>query len=576
MKVFEGIDGGTITLIVIICIAVIGALFVAGFLFYKFYLQRKRCHKMLIEIQDKYEYSHSLLTGQNKTYIDRLEIISRTNLLYADVHSTYLKRAKEIKDIRDYQVNSAIVELTSYYEDNKIKEFKEKYKETYNLVLVFEEEVDNLNKDLVEVIRPEEEARQKALLIKEKLRRLKSEYVQNEANLAYIATSIDDVFTKIDEKFKEFDEDIENAHYDEANEILPGVEQVVDTLLGLIEIIPGLVTKVTEEIPNSVAAIMKRYRELLTEGKPLSHLKVEKKIADINESLENSKVDLKKFKIKDIQERNEIIEKTLSELNDEFDREIKAAEEFSNDDQRIINDFKIYEEKYVSINNNVEKFRKYYVIDEEHVELDYKIKKLLDEVAKDKRVLDNMTHGLNRYPYSQLLEQLRLVEKNTLELKEKIEQFSEYLTNLKNDCEAAYKNIEGKYFLFKRYEAIIRDIKISQTTLDYAPKFDECFDLIDSIYNILMQKPINVNLVNEKIKVLNDKSNSLINSIQEKINYKESAASNIMVANRERWKFGDVNNLVSQAETFYLSGEFENAEKMSASALENLANKDQN
>ena len=53
----------------------------------KFYFSIKRCRKTLDQLQGDYEYYHALLVGQDNSLIQRLEIISRTNLLYSDIHS---------------------------------------------------------------------------------------------------------------------------------------------------------------------------------------------------------------------------------------------------------------------------------------------------------------------------------------------------------------------------------------------------------------------------------------------------------------------------------------------------------
>ena len=143
MDIFAGLrilDAVNTDLIIII--SVIGAVVVVGIILFfvlnKFFLVRKRCNKTLKDLVKKYEYLHALLTGQDLQYIQRLEIISRTNLLYVDIHSSYFKRSKEIRDTIDVSVSNVLTDLGEYLEEKKYKEFKQYYKEHLGIIRQYE------------------------------------------------------------------------------------------------------------------------------------------------------------------------------------------------------------------------------------------------------------------------------------------------------------------------------------------------------------------------------------------------------------------------------------------------------
>ena len=68
--------------VIIAIIAGVVVLGVLGFLLYYFVISRNRIKHQVRELQKKYSYLDALLIGQDSQYIHRLEIISRTNLLY--------------------------------------------------------------------------------------------------------------------------------------------------------------------------------------------------------------------------------------------------------------------------------------------------------------------------------------------------------------------------------------------------------------------------------------------------------------------------------------------------------------
>ena len=94
----------TTLIVVIVLVSTLSIAFIGliVFLLNKFYFAKKRCHKMLNSLQSDYEYYHALLTGQDNSLIQRLEIISRTNLLCSHIHSSYFKRSKE-EILKGYQ-----------------------------------------------------------------------------------------------------------------------------------------------------------------------------------------------------------------------------------------------------------------------------------------------------------------------------------------------------------------------------------------------------------------------------------------------------------------------------------------
>ena len=72
-------------------IAVILILFV---LLYLFVFQKNKLRRQIRELDRRFEYLHALLIGQDAQYVKRLEIVSRTNLLYVDTHTRFLNCPK--------------------------------------------------------------------------------------------------------------------------------------------------------------------------------------------------------------------------------------------------------------------------------------------------------------------------------------------------------------------------------------------------------------------------------------------------------------------------------------------------
>ena len=405
---------------------------------------------------------------------------------------------------------------------------------------------------------------------KEKLRDVKSKFNFNENDLTFVASSFQQVFAKIDRKFNDFDDLVENANYDDAKSIIPEVDKVLNLLDKLIDEIPPLVKEVNENIPSKVKKLSEEYERIMKEGKPLTHLQVEVLVSQIDEALETERSNIKNLAVSHIKEETEEINRVIDELFEKFKKEEDAFIEFNEKKDPVINEFLNYDKELVKINNNITRFKKIYIIDEEHTNELTNIRNKVEEVSKDKRRLDQYMRNVEPYPYSELLDKLRLLENGTREISGRINSYNEYLISLKTDSETAFKNIRTKYDLLKEHEKIIRDFKVDKYIDYFKDRFDDCYALIDDISKILAKVPIDVNQVNQYQRELNDKTNNLVKEIQDLDNYKRLASEDILLVNRDRMKFAEINNLISQAETLYLSGDFKSAYDISEQALEKL------
>ena len=151
----------------------------------------------------------------------------------------------------------------------------------------------------------------------------------------------------------------------------------------------------------------------------------------------------------------------------------------------------------------------------------------------------------------------------------------DYLLNLKVDCETAYNNNKTKYETLKVNESIIRDLKNNEISELFKPKFDECYSFLDEIAQILKTVPIDVNLVNSISTELNEKTNNLVKDVQDITTYRNLATENIVLINRDRMKFAEINNIISQAETLFKDGNYRASYEMSQTALQKLLSRNQ-
>lgn len=549
-------DTGKIIIFVVIGLVITILLITGVFLFDKYYFRKRRCKAQLKVMTRKYDYLNSLLTGQDFQYVQRIEIISRTNLLYSDIYSAYLKRYNSIRDNEEKDVENIIGELNRLLDKSNNKEFKKVYRKAQVILGNYEELVNKFNNDLLGVIKPEEDARQNSLVLKDRFREVKSKYNLKEDELMFVSQTFNKVFSLIDEKFTKFESLIETADYEDANNILPEISDVLKVCDKLIDSMPILIKRCNEIIPNELNALKEHYDKLIGEDFPLKHVGFEKIYASVNEGLKAIKEDLVELKTANIDNKLNDLEDLIKHAEELFVKEENAAKEYNERVEDIYSAFNNLETEFIKVRNNMIKYSKYYIVDDVHQEELKDIQKELDDVSKDKRRLDMYVHSLEKTPYTILVVKMRDLNNGTVDLLNRFSKFKEYLASLKTDTEDAFKTINELYFKLKEYEATLRNFNNEDFSDKFNDDIDKSYKIIDFVIILLRTVPINVNLVNSNMVELKDKTNVLFSRVNEAKKYYKLSEDEILFLNRERIKFSDINIQLSQAESLFLNGDY--------------------
>ena len=131
----------------------------------------------------------------------------------------------------------------------------------------------------------------------------------------------------------------------------------------------------------------------------------------------------------------------------------------------------------------------------------------------------------------------------------------------------AFKNINDIYKKIKHYEAHLRSLYQDEITLRFQDEIEKTYDLMDKINNLAQTVPIVVSEINDLNNELNLVTNKLFSQLDEIFNYELKAKNNIILINRDRSKFSDVNTLLNQAENQYNAGDYKESFELTENIL---------
>ena len=560
---------GVILLIVLAAIVGLSGLFV---IVYFLVLRERIFKKQIREIDRRVQFLHALLIGQDAQYVKRLEIISRTNLLYVDIHTKFLKRFKDLRNKNDGDAEAAIASLRDYIDSKNFKAYKENLPRVIQIVDEYDALVNSLNSDLLKVVKPEEDCRQSALTYKEQLRRIKQDYYSKESELLLMSQSFDEVFALLDKKFEDFETLVESAQYDEANSILPNIDEILHELTIHMSELPALCTMVSTVIPEKIASVQSAHKELLDQKYPLYHLRVNQTIADFEQELENITHSIRIFKVNGIADRLEDMSNKLDAFFTSFDEEKAARETFETNNESVYSTVNLIERNFIKLRNTIPEVGKFFIINEDHKSKINNIQNNINKVGALKRSLDTFIHSATKQPYSILLNKMNELSAASKLIISDIEEYNSYIASLKSDAEKAYNVVFEAYDKVKTAEYQVIKMNVKKVSEKYQPQFDKLYEVLNNIYECLITNPIDIDKVNALLHDYFEIANVILDNgeVSQDYNMMLLAESSILYANRHRYHLSDVDSQLSQAETYFQNGDFQNASIMASNILKRI------
>lgn len=559
---------GILVLIIILSILVAAAAtFVIILIIKRNYLKHT-----ILDLDRRFQYLHALLIGQDAQYVKRLEIISRTNLLYVDTHTKFVKRFKEIRDHLDANAQRRVNDIKDLYYDHKIKLVKQELPKVLKTVEDYEKEVNILNNDLLKVIKPEENCRQSSLSLKEQLRRVRQDYYAKQSDLTLVNDSFVEVFKYVDSLFEDFEAYVEAAQYDEANAVLPKIDEIIKELAKILVTIPDLCTLVTTIVPEKLISLENAYQTMTEDKYPLHHLCVKQSISEIKKEVDLLTKRIKRFDLEGVRTKLDDISYQIDEYFKLFEEEKAARVDFEQNNENVYNTVGTIEKSFIKLCNTIPEVSKVFVISEEqHNKINF-IQSEINRVGALKRTLDTFIHSATKQPYSLLLKKMNELKSSSESIISEIEDFNQYIVSLKEDSENAYNLVYEFFTKIVEAEKRVDQINIQSVTEKYRVPFDHMYELLNSVYKCLIVQPINVEQVNREVGEIKELGNSLLDDgqVKQDHNMMVLAENAIVYANSDRFHLSDINELVKHAEEYFRAGEFENAYTTVGDALKRV------
>ena len=556
--------GAVVAIVVVVVLAVI----VGGVFLYFLVFSRMKYRKQIKALEKQFSYYDSLLIGQDSQYIHRLEIISRTNLLYLDKYEYFLRRFKNIYDTEDKYSDSILKQLSALVKAKQYKNIKSVISEAKKSIDNFSESVKSLDSDLFEVIKLEEDCRKSIDHLKEVYRHVKQSYFSDSDSLELVSQTFNKMFDKIDVVFSKFEDMLEGAEYDEINLEIKSLSDVLTALGHVLIELPNLCNNIKTVIPERLAELQNKYKDTEKEGVPLYHLSFKSHVDEWKKRLSELTKKIINLQCGGMSTECNIILEEMNEVSKQLDEEVLSRDYFRDNYERIYNQVNEVEKMFLRICAMLPEIKQYYLIGEEEMNKIDALSVSVNNLGSSKRYLDGFVHSGTRQPFSLLKSKLDELEENYKVVNEGVLAFKNFVDSLKSTAEEAYNMISVYYLHIKETENLLAEIGNDNIVNSYQEKIDAVYDVLNDIYDQVQSKPIDVSEVSNKIENLKTIANAMFEEIDSLYKNEQSAEKSLVILNSDRLE-QDVNQAAIGLELAFEKGDFVSVNSQAVSIYKN-------
>ena len=533
----------------------VGVSLIVLMIFYSMYRnsQRKSIHKKVDDLLRRYS---SIKTGPLLYKLNKSAALSRVNKDIAEqvleCQGTFDNVQEELKE-----VYSNIAECDDCVAVKKLAEAKKYINVADELLVKAEEKVSGLNEVLDGIIRQESDQREQINSLKDEFRELKQKYNERSDEFVYSYETIERKLIGVEKQFSEFEEQIYASEFQKAAEIKEEVkndvkqlQEVYSQLPELLEIARGILPRMLEEV-NTVYAYAKQ------RGVHLKHVDVEKNVQLINERMKADLNSLKSADVLEIGEHLDDCKKRISQLLQQLEKEGSSFEEVSKIKELLTYDIKSMDKGIRDINavykvvssrfgfSNVQD-----VIDELSVSHD-KFNKRFNDVTKKNKA--------NEISSTEMLLALREL-KHDVDLKTaEMKVLQEKLEHARHDENHAKNQLLKLHLIINEMKSKVRKNRLASISENYEEDLQTAYSHVLAVENILEEVPLDISLLNTTLKTAIDFVYLLYNDVNKILGTANMVEAAIVVGNRCRSTYEDIDSELTLSELSYRNGEYTKA-----------------
>lgn len=446
---------------------------------------------------------------------------------------------------------------------------KKVLRDTDDRLSSIEKEIENILKELEELMATEKSSREDAEKVAPGIKTLKKKLTKNRYQYGKAETVFEQKLQELDNQLDAYESLTEDGNYMEAKELMETLKNEWSTLHDVMEAFPGIYRSCKHDLPNQLSELKNGLTEMKNDGFVIDHLGFEAEIKDFETKLDGLMDELNQGEITATQKFIPELEDRLKDMYQMLEDEVIAKGYVHSKLPGYRSSLEETAAAFAETKDEVNLLAKaYYILDddmEKYHELDQQINKL-------QKQYEGLSHHLEENDSSniEIREQIERGFSQLQEIKEKHDDFKKYMENIRGDEMRAREQLSHL-----REQIHMTSRRLNKSNIPGVPGFiyssiEKATQQVDQVLQALERQPLDMAQVQaamEKAKIANDSLIEQTDTILDQAYYTERV---IQYANRYRSRYSHLAAELKESERLFRSYEYELALEKAARAVEEI------
>lgn len=431
-----------------------------------------------------------------------------------------------------------------------------------------EVEANKLNAVLDSILEQQSTQREQIIRLQNRFRVNKGVIASNREMYNSGVEVLEDRILTIEKMFSTFEEWMYASEFGKAASQQVEINDAIEELELLMREFPALYEEARVTLPMAIDETSYVYSQARNKGVYLEHLEVSKNLEIISSTLKDDLNQLSEGRIDNVM--NSLLEcrKRLNQLKEQVIHEEKAYDELKENVQFIYDQIDHLENQYNVLSDLYEKKKERFDLSELKVQLDL-IAQEIEKLNTDRETLKGCIIEKS-IPSTTLLLTYKDLCTDTNEVCDSFEKIKTQLESACSDEIRAQKQLLKLQLILNEVQVKMNKKRLPSVSTTYSDDYRSAKIMVSDIKDILSKSPLDVEVLNAKIKEAIDFIYTLYNSVNNLVGMATMVENTIVFGNRYRSSNAEIDSELTRAELCFRNGQYTKALKIAISAIEKI------
>ena len=426
----------------------------------------------------------------------------------------------------------------------------------------------SLESTLDAILARETTQRQEVTQLKNKFRALKAQAQENATRLAFAWPIVEQKVTDTEKMFSTFEEWMFSNDYDKANNELEHIRASIDELEQVLDTMPGLIEDARGIIPKMAENLHRDYARARKQGVYLKHLEAQKNLSTMTAALKDDLKQLKSGNTEGIREHLDDYKQRINQMDHEIKKETQADYELT----KIVSET---EEMAAEANRNAKFVNDAYAkysdryglasIAETLTEKNVQLNKINEQIPQ---LLNEAAEG--NAPASETLSALKTLNRQLVSCAADISEIRQRIEMSTGDEDRAKKQLVKLQIIMNQMQVKIRKYKLPNISAAYEQDMEKASGYISRLEELMAETPLNIQLMNSTLQEALNFIYQLYNNVNNVVGTVVMVENTIVFGNRYRSTYADIDSELTRSELSFRNGEYTNALTTAIATIEKI------